>query len=125
MFKLDETEVEVLAFEFAEADYCNDNQLTSLEYCPREVGENFDCGLNKITIIKQELEFLNIVHNFYIGYNPIHEVYKLFGDFKSFKDSLDYNYFRAPNQIVKHRFEEACGEAGIKIPKKIKGYEYI
>jgi hypothetical protein len=49
----------------------------------------------------------------------------LFPDFKSFKYSLDYNYFRAPNQIVKNRFEEACEEAGIKIPKKIKGYEYI
>jgi hypothetical protein len=63
--------------------------------------------------------------NFYIEDNPIHNVYKLFPNFKSFQYSLDYNYFRYPNQIVKHRFEEACEEAGITVPEKIKGYQYI
>ena len=104
---------------------CSHNQLTTLEGCPKEVGGDFDCSSNQITIINSELEFVKIIEYFDIEYNPIYEVYKLFPDFESFKYSLDYNYFRAPNQIVKNRFEEACEEAGIKIPKKIKGYEYI
>jgi hypothetical protein len=125
---------------------CHSNQLTSLEGCPREVGGNFWCSINQlislegvpqevggafychsnqINILKNELEFVNITGEFDIEGNPIYAVYRLFDDFKLFKDSLDYNYFREPNLIVKHRFEEACEEAGIKIPKKIKGYQYI
>jgi len=104
---------------------CENNQLTTLLGCPRVVGGDFWCNNNKLTIIKDELEFVKIMGNFDLGNNPINNVYVLFPDFESFKYSLDYNYFRAPNQIVKHRFEEACQEAGIKILKKIKGYEYI
>jgi hypothetical protein len=63
--------------------------------------------------------------NFYIEDNPIHNVYKLFPNFKSFQYSLDYNYFREPNLIVKNRFGEACEEAGITVPEKIRGYQYI
>jgi hypothetical protein len=105
--------------------FCTNNKLTTLEGCPREVGEDFVFIYNKLTIINDELEFVKIMGIFDIENNPIHNVYVLFPDFESFKYSLDYNYFRAPNQIVKNRFEEACGEAGIKIPKKIKGYQYI
>jgi hypothetical protein len=39
-------------------------------------------------------------------------------------DSLDWDYIRG-NKIVKSRFEEACGEAGIEVPESIEGYEYI
>jgi hypothetical protein len=105
--------------------WCSSNQLTTLLGCPRVVGGDFWCYYNKLTIINDELEFVKIKGDFKIENNPIHNVYKLFPDFESFKYSLDYNYFRYPNQIVKHRFEEACGEAGIKIPKKINGYQYI
>jgi hypothetical protein len=126
--------------------YCNGNKLTTLEGCPREVGGyfncsynklttldgcpkmvdgEFNCGANNLTIINDELEFVKIIGYFDIEYNPIYQVYKLFSDFESFKYSLDYNYFREPNLIVKHRFEEACGEAGIKTPEKIIGYQYI
>jgi hypothetical protein len=105
--------------------HCSDNKLTTLEGCPKEVGYNFYCHNNQITIINSELEFVKINGDFDIEYNPIYEVYKLFPDFESFKYSLDYNYFRYPNQIVKNRFEEACEEAGITAPEKIIGYQYI
>jgi hypothetical protein len=39
-------------------------------------------------------------------------------------DSLDWGYIRG-NNIVMSRFEEACEEAGIKTPKRIKGYKFI
>jgi hypothetical protein len=105
--------------------YCNNNQLTSLRGCPKEVVGNFNCYSNQLTIINDELEFVKIMLNFNIQGNPIYEVYRLFSKFKYFKDSLDYNYFISPNQIVRHRFEEACQEAGITVPEKIIGYEYI
>ena len=105
-------------------DCCN-NKLTTLEGCPREVGGEFYCSNNQLTIINDELEFVKIIGYFNIENNPIYEVYGLFRNFKSFQDSLDYNYFREPNLIVKHRFEEACEEAGITVPEKIIGYQYI
>jgi len=39
-------------------------------------------------------------------------------------DSLDYSYLRGTD-IVKSRFKEALDEVGIKMPEKIKGYNYI
>ena len=107
------------------AFYCGYNKLTSLEGCPKVVGGYFYCFNNQITIVKNELQFINIGGDFEIEDNTIYNIYKLFPDFKSFQDSLDYNYFREPNLIVKHRFEEACGEAGIEVPEKIEGYKYI
>ena len=103
---------------------CRYNKLTTLEGCPKIVGGDFSCNNNQLTIINDELEFVK-PRNFKIKDNLIHNVYKLFPNFKSFQYSLDYNYFREPNQIVKHRFEEACVEIGIKVPKIIKGYQYI
>jgi hypothetical protein len=105
--------------------WCFNNKLTTLEGCPGVVGGNFDCCLNQLTIINSELESVKVRGEFRMSSNPIYRVYKLFPDFESFKYSLDYNYFRYPNQIVKHRFEEACQEAGISLPEKIKGYQYI
>jgi hypothetical protein len=105
--------------------YCHTNQLTTLRGCPKVVGGDFYCQNNQLTIINDELEFVKIMGNLHVKGNPIYEVYKLFPNFKSFQYSLDYNYFRAPNQIVKNRFEEACEEASIKIPEKIIGYQYI
>jgi hypothetical protein len=81
--------------------YCSDNELITLEGLPREVGGNFDCSDN-----------------------PIHNVYKLFPDYKSFMDSLDYNYLRG-GQIVKRRLEEALDEFGIEMPESITKYKYI
>ena len=104
---------------------CDGNKLKSLEGCPKEVGVDFYCRNNKLTIIKDEIQFMNISEDFLIEDNPIYEVYKLFPDFKSFQNSLDYNYFREPNLIVKLRFKEACQEAGIRVKRVIKGYQYI
>jgi hypothetical protein len=111
--------------EVVDSFWCYNNKLTTLEGCPKGVGGDFYCSNNQLTIINDELEFVRIIGHFDIEHNPIHNVYKLFPNFKSFQYSLDYNYFRYPNQIVKNRFGEACGEAGISLPEKIKGYQYI
>jgi hypothetical protein len=57
--------------------------------------------------------------------NPIHNIYQLFPNYKSFKLSLDYGYLRGTD-IVKWRLEEAIDELSSKeIPNEIEGYNWI
>ncbi len=128
---------------------CSENQLTTLEGCPKEVGRDFECYKNKLTTL--EFGPTEVVGHFYcynnqltiinwndvytlnptrfdLEDNPIFEVYNIFPDFETFRDSLEWNYFKEPNIIIRNKFVEACEileeETGIKIktPKKIKGY---
>ncbi len=101
---------------------CGNNNLTSLEGSPKEVGDSFWCYSNKLTTLEGGPK--EVGRNFSCSENPIHSVYKLFPDYKSYLDSLDYGYLRGTN-IVKSRFKEALEEIGKKIPKKIEGYNYI
>jgi hypothetical protein len=107
---------------------CSNNQLTTLEVCPKTVGCDFSCYNNQLTIINwDDVYTLNPI-SFNLESNPIFEVYRIFPDFKTFKDSLEWNYFKEPNIIIKERFVEACEilseETGktISIPEKIEGY---
>ena len=101
---------------------CSYNQLTTLEGGPRSVGGDFNCYNNQLTTLEGSPRSVGGYFSCYN--NPIHSVYILFPDHKSFMDSLDYNYLRG-SDIVKFRFKEACEEAGIKVPKSINGYKYI
>ncbi len=100
---------------------CRNNKLTTLEGAPREVGGGFYCNNNQLITLEGGPRE---VGDFYCNNNPIYSVYKLFPDHKSYMDSLDYSYLRGKD-IVKSRFKEALDEAGIEIPEKIKGYNYI
>ena len=107
---------------------CSYNQLTMLKYCPKEVDGTFFCQSNQLTIINwNDIYTLNPI-DFFLKANTIYEVYKIFPDFETFRDSLEWNYFKEPNIIIRSRFVEACEilseETGIKIkiPKKINGY---
>jgi len=102
--------------------YCSDNQLTTLEGGPNHVGGGFDCINNQL--ITLEGSPIEVGGYFYCYDNPIHSIYELFPYYKAFMYSLDYGYLRGTD-IVKMRFQEACEEAGIRMPKKIKGYNWI
>jgi len=102
--------------------YCGYNQLTTLEGGPDHVGRDFYCHRNKL--ITLEGSPIEIGGSFYCEDNPIYSIYKLFPNYKAFRDSLEYNYLRGTD-IVRSRFEEACEEAGIRMPKKINGYNWI
>ena len=102
--------------------YCYNNSLINLDGSPKEVGGSFFCSYNNL--IGLEGGPKEIGGEFDCRFNPIWEVYKLFPDYKSFMDSLDYNYLRG-KAIVKIRLEEALDELGIKVPKFIPGYKYI
>ena len=104
------------------AFYCSYNQLTALEGGPREVGGGFVCRYNKLTTLEGGPR--EVGGGFYCSDNPIYSVYQLFPDHKTFMDSLDYSYLRGTD-IVRLRFKEALDELGIKMPKSIKGYNWI
>ena len=150
--------------EVGDSFYCNDNLLTTLEGSPKKVGEHFICNKNKLTTLKgctEEVgggfscllnELISLeggpkkVGSFFDcssnkltslegypkeldGYfecwrNPIENIYNLFGSLKEFQDSMDYGYLRGTD-IIKLRFKEALEEIGVKLPKEIKGYNYI
>jgi len=103
--------------------YCYSNKLTNLEGIPKLIGRGgIVCESNKISKLYRDLELTSCEGAFKIGYNPIHQVYKLFNDFKKFKTSLDWNYFKDDGTIYLDRFNDALEEAGINI---IKGYKFV
>ena len=101
---------------------CENNYLTTLEGAPREVGGVFSCKNNQLTTLEGAPE--RVGESFLCRSNPVFNIYELFKNHKDFMDSLDWDYIRG-NKIVKSRFIDACEEAGIEVPKYIKGYEYI
>jgi hypothetical protein len=103
--------------------YCSHNKLTNLEGIPKLIGRGgLGCESNKISKLYRDLELTSCEGPFKIGYNPIFQVYKLFNDFKKFKTSLDWNYFKDDGTIYLDRFNDALEEAGINI---INGYKFI
>jgi len=122
---------------------CSFNKLTNLDGGPKEVGGEFNCSVNKLITLKgspnkvgggfhcHENNLITLEGgpkevggDFVCISNPIFQVYKLFPNYKSFMDSLDYNYLRGRN-IDRRRFEEALEEMGGELPDRIKGYKYI
>lgn len=105
---------------------CKSNYLSTLIGAPDKIGGDFDCSDNSIYSMDGLPE--NIGGEIYCSYNNIFGIYRLFPDKKSFLDSLDWDYLRVngnSRSIIKSRFEEACDEAGIKMPWRIMGYKYI
>jgi hypothetical protein len=104
---------------------CRNNKLTSLLGGPIYVGEGFDCEENNLISLEGGPTEFGEDFDFYCEENPIWNVYELFPSYKSFMDSLDYNYLRGKS-IDKRRFEEALDEVGlIKMPKRISGWKWI
>jgi len=103
--------------------WCDNNHLTTLEGSPREVGGDFWCNRNNLISLENGPE--EVGSGFHCHENPIYEIFKLFRDYKQFKSLMDdYNYLRG-NRIIRVRFQEACIEAGIEMPKKIEGYDIV
>lgn len=122
---------------------CSGNNLKLLKGAPKEICGGFNCSHNELTNLTNGPEIVdydyNCENNMIIsieGYpkelggsfkcmdNPIYEIYHLFGNYKSYTDSLDYNYLRG-KKIIKIRFGEALEEIGKEIPSYITGYKYI
>ena len=66
---------------------CNNNQLTSLEGCPKEVNGNFSCSSNKLTSFEFAPKIIR--GNFYCVNNNI----KSFEYFPSFVKNMFYCFF--------------------------------
>jgi hypothetical protein len=98
--------------------------LKTLEGSPREVGGSFYCNNNnKLRTLKGISE--RIDGDLYLDGNPIYNIGILFRNTKQFLELFnDYNFIYN-DKIIKSRFEQACLEAGITMPKTIKDYDII
>ena len=123
--------------------HCHYNKLTTLEGAPNEVGGDFYCHVNNLvtlegspsrvgggyycynnSLINLEGAPKEVGYRFVCNNNPIWEVWRLFPDWKSFMDSLDWEYLRGED-IVRVRFQEALDELNIEMPNSINGWNYI
>jgi hypothetical protein len=134
---------------------CNNNQLTSLEGCPKEVCGSFGCSDNKLTNLigcpnyvvgpfssfycyRNNLTSLegcpsDVVGSFLYSSNPISTIIDLFKfNVKIYLEYQEtYNFVRKDCKIVKHLLEEALKDfneyynRSVELPEKIKGYTYI
>jgi hypothetical protein len=124
---------------------CCGNLLQSLSYGPEEVNGDFNCANNRLKSLKGYPE--KVTGFFNCGGNPIYRIYDkiydrmdrykeyinifdtnicdIFPDVETYIESLDINYHRENNKIVKRRFEKACKDAGVRMPESIPGYKYI
>jgi hypothetical protein len=100
--------------------YCQCNNLKTLKNGPT-ISEHYNCSHNKLKTLEGLPEKTGIL---YCDGNPVYEVFAVFGTFERYKASLDYNYWRGTD-IVRGRFNRACEDAGIKMPRTFEGYEYI
>jgi hypothetical protein len=96
---------------------CNNNKLTSLDGCPKEVGGEFYYGGNPISII---------IYLFNVNVPNLSEHVKIYLEYQEI-----YNFLRKDCKIVKHRLIEALRDFNeyynkdVELPKKIEGYTYI
>jgi hypothetical protein len=120
---------------------CSNNKLESLRGCPKEIGSQINFSKNNIKkVFLKDLEFVDLGRIYQdqtnmslINFegNPIFEIFKIFGNHKTFVQSLDYNYFidsddeLGETPIIRVRLEDACEEFGKELPEQIKGYKYI
>ena len=105
-------------------DYdCSFNKLSSLDGVATWIGGRLMCNSNQIKIVTTGHLYQITEATFF--FNPVDEVRKLFGDFTTFKRSLEWDYFREPNLIRLREFREACADEGIEVPDSIEGYRYI
>jgi hypothetical protein len=80
---------------------CGHNKITNLEGAPKEVGREFYCNSNKLTT--SEGFSKEVGGNFYCQYNPIHSLYRLFNNYKWFKNSIkEYSWLHG-TEIIEHR----------------------
>ncbi len=94
-------------------------KLISIEGSPKYVDGTFNCSYNEITSLEGGPK--EVGGDFICSDNPIHSVYKLFPDYKSFMDSLDYGYLRGMD-IIEFRLIQALEEHYNKSEYKIPDY---
>ena len=98
--------------------YCQNNYLTTLEGCPREVGEDFDCSYNQLTTLDGGPIEVGVHFDCYD--NPVSEILHKFPDkMKVLKFWDDFNMVRNGNKISAYRFKEMYFDL---TGKEFKGY---
>jgi len=106
---------------------CSQNKLTTLEFCPQSVGRHFDCSTNNLKDLYGFPEFLDYASYFYA--NPVYEILLLFNTNRLGKviDLLnEYGVIQQDgNLVILDRLEEIFYTLNMEVPKEInlKNYE--
>ena len=130
--------------------YCNINNLTSLDGCPKEVGGYFDCSYNNLTTLKGapdkingsfycqnnnliSFKYLPLADDCYFYGNPINEFLKYFDDYRDGKNLVEY--LRLFEDIVQYpylddlEFEELAKCLKVELPEdwrdSVKSYKML
>lgn len=93
--------------EVGENFYCNNNQLNSLEFCPEKVGEGFYCNNNQLN----SLEFCprEVGDNFYFWNNPELKEVQNITEFKAIY--LEHKRILAIVQLAKKLNNDLLGDS--------------
>ncbi len=122
---------------------CDNNKLTALEGCPKEVGGDFYCEYNQLTSLKRMPQKIGgdlyCAHNkiwtfdgmsdyingeFYCVKNTIYHIWDLFQDYSKIELFNYYDIIREVDgkpAIILDRLNDFLEEIGKK-PVKVKGY---
>jgi hypothetical protein len=69
---------------------------------------------------------ISVGGHFFCGNNPFEAIRKMFPTGKEFFNAnKEWDFFAGGNKIRKLRFKEALLDYNRKLPRTIKGYEYI
>jgi len=97
--------------------FCNDNELTSLEGCPKSVGRIFNCSHNQLT----SLEGCGSI-GFYFSFR--NNNLKNFRGFPEYFDG-DFNYDNNPVSEILNLFNHITDTSLLKIIEYINEYDVI
>jgi hypothetical protein len=103
--------------------YCHNNRLTNLEGCPKSVGGGFNCHYNEIDTFKG-LDFVNM-NDFYCHGNPIYQIWRLFEDHTKFEFFNDCDPIRENRVIILERLNFFLDYIGKDIVAEVSGYKCI
>jgi hypothetical protein len=98
--------------------------LTSLIGCPKYVGLNFICDVNKIETF-EGLDFVNIKGAFRCNENPIWEIWRLFQDHTKFEFFNDCDIIRENRVIILDRLNFFLDYINRPTVTKLEDYKCI
>ena len=129
--------------------YCNDNQLTTLEGCPTEVGRGFNCYNNQLTTLEgcptsvggafncqdNQLTTLeggptSVGGGFYCNHNPVYEIWDIIAVQSGGWDNEKMDFFNdldiiRGEEIAIERLNFFLEEMGLPTVESVEGYKNI
>ena len=133
-----------LKFNYVSGDFnCSYNKLTTLEGCPKEVGDSFYCVSNQLTSLIGSPESIGDVFDcgsnalitlegcptkiggvFYCNENPVYAIWELINDKEYLEMFIDYDMIEG-RDLYLDRLNDIRSMMGKPPVKSVKGYNCI